>query len=381
MVAFAIAVVVGLTSYALTPPASFAAGGYPGPDALPGVPTYGGYLGTIPVGGHSALSWVCGLDAPNATNHSPKDAVASINGQVAALLPISTQFGCASFIVYVSLTNGSNQLAPCGYAYVQVNGGPWILVHLGNNELLISGIKHYRHVGAYFPFFIPTPDQSVENCPPTSTTTSSTSTSTTITTIPGQTTTTALAPTSTTLPGFNTTSSIYNAGSTSTVPQGPGSSPGHTITTITQVVTLISVVVAAGAAAVGAGGFFAGVPESLVEEYTSEIEPGGGLPFGLFPAGGGGTLAEIGEEEVVILSAYTDVPPGGGYPVAGEVADSTISDDYIAFVVARDEEDEELIFLLGADDDIPIGGGAPMTELSPRTGGVDTPDDSAGSGR
>jgi hypothetical protein len=74
MIALAIAVVIGMASYVLAPMASYGAGGYPGPDVLPGVPTYGSYLGTIPVGGHSPLSWVCGLDAPNTTNTSPKNA-------------------------------------------------------------------------------------------------------------------------------------------------------------------------------------------------------------------------------------------------------------------------------------------------------------------
>ncbi len=385
MVAFAVAVVIGLTSYALTPLASYGAGGYPGPDALPSVPTYGGYLGTIPVGGHSALSWVCGLDAPNATNHSPKDAIAEINGHIAAYLPISTQYGCASFIVYVSLTNGSHQLAPCGYAYVSVDGGPWILVKDGENQLLITGIKHYHHVGAIFPFFIPTPSSSLESCtPPTTTTTAPHSTTipptTTPTTIHGQTTTTAIKPTSTTLPGYRTTTSIFNAGSTSTVPQSINTSPTTGLQKVTQIVTLLSVVVAAGAAAASAGGFFAGVPESLVEEYTSEIEPGGGLPFGLFPAGGAGELAAMDEELLVVLAgAYEDLPGGGGYPVGGEVPDGTVSDEYLA-VLVEEEANEDLVLFIVEEEDTPPGGGAPVTQLNFLTGGLSEGEENPTSG-
>ena len=63
---------------------------------------------------------------------------------------------------------------------------------------------------------------------------------------------------------------------------------GTVIGKITQVVTLIAVVIGAGAAAAGAGQLFLEVPEALVEEYTTEIPPGGGLPFSLFPSGGSG---------------------------------------------------------------------------------------------
>ncbi len=374
MIAFAIAVVLGLTSYALSPTATYGSGGYPGPDALPGVPTYGSYLGTVPVGGHSPISYVCGLDAPNATNHSPKKAVAEINGQFSAFLPISTQFGCAQFVLYVSATNGS-QSAPCGYAYAQINGGKWILVKYGTNYLLITGIKHYHHVGAYFPFFVPTPANQPGSCTSTTTTTNGGGTTTvpnttTPTTIPGQTTTTRLPSTSTTSPGFHTTTTKpFNAGSTSTVPGSINNNPGTVIGKITQVVTVIAVVIGAGAAAAGAGQFLIEVPEALVEEYTTEIPPGGGLPFNLFPAGGSGTLSE---EDLLVLAAGmdTDIPPGGGYSMGGAEADAAASDEFFAQIIGR-LEDEIIVLFVVEDDDIPPAGGAPQDTLSGKTGGMD----------
>ncbi len=374
MIAFAIAVVLGLTSYALSPTATYGAGGYPGPDALPGVPTYGSYLGTVPVGGHSPISYVCGLDAPNTTNHSPKKAVAEINGQFSAFLPISTQFGCAQFVLYVSATNGT-QKAPCGYAYAQINSGKWILVKYGTNYLLITGIKHYHHVGAYFPFYVPTPAHQDPSCTSTTTTTVNGGTTTianttTPTTIHGQTTTTHLPATSTTSPGFHTTTTKpFNAGSTSTVPGSINHDPGTVIGKITQVVTLIAVVIGAGAAAAGAGQFLIDVPEALVEEYTTEIPPGGGLPYNLFPAGGSGTLSE---DDLLVLAAGmgTDIPPGGGYSMGGAEAEGGASDEFFAQIIGRLEENEVLLFIV-EDEDVPPAGGAPQESLTGNTGGMD----------
>jgi hypothetical protein len=374
VIAFVIAVVLGLTSYALSPTATYGSGGYPGPDALPGVPTYGSYLGTVPVGGHSPISYVCGLDAPNATNHSPTKAVALINGQFSAFLPISTQFGCAQFVLYVSASNGHRK-APCGYAYAQINGGKWILVKYGTNFLLITGIKHYHHVGAYFPFFVPTPAHLPPGCSSTTTTTHHGGTTTipnttTPTTIHGQTTTTHISVTSTTSHGFHpTTTKPFNAGSTSTVPGGINDTPGTVVKKITQVVTLVAVVVGAGAAAAGAGQFLIDVPEALVEEYATEIPPGGGLPFSLFPAGGSGTLSE---EDLLVLAAgwSTDIPPGGGFSMGGAVADAGATDEYFAQILGR-LEDDVLVFFLVGDEDTPPAGGVPQDQLSGNTGGSD----------
>ena len=372
VIAFAIAVVLGLTSYALSPSPTFGSGGYPGPDALPGVPTYGSYLGTVPVGGHSPISYVCGLDAPNATNHSPKDAGAYINGQFSAFLPISTQFGCAEFVLYVSATFGS-QTAPCGFAYAQVNGGKWILVRYGTNYLLITGIKHYHHVGAYFPFFVPTPAQLPPECVPTTTTTNGGTTTipntTTPTTVPGQTTTTHVATTSTTIPGFRTTTTKpFNAGSTTTVPVPINNNPGTVLGKITQVVTLIAVVIGAGAAAAGAGQFLIEVPEALVEEYTTEIPPGGGLPYNLFPAGGSGNLSE---EDLLVLAAGTgtDIPPGGGYSMGGTEGDGGASDEFFGQIVGRLENDDIILFSVD-DEAVPPAGGVPQEDVSGNTGGL-----------
>jgi hypothetical protein len=373
VIAFAIAVVLGLTSYALSPSAIYGSGGYPGPDALPGVPTYGSYLGTIPVGHHSPISYVCGLDAPNATNHSPKDAFAYIDGQFTAFLPISTQFGCAEFVLYVSATlNGHD--APCGYAYAQINSGKWILVRYGTNYLLITGIKHYHHVGAYFPFFVPTPANQPASCTSTTTTTNNSTTTTipnttTPTTNPGQSTTTGVSPTSSTIPGFHTTTTKpFNAGSTTTVPNPINSNPGTVIGKITQVVTLIAVVLGAGAAAAGAGQFLIEVPEALVEEYTTEIPPGGGLPYNLFPAGGSGTLSE---EDLLVLAAGTgtDIPAGGGYSMGGASGEGAASDEFFAQIIGRLENEEVVLFIV-EDESIPPAGGAPQDDLSGNTGGL-----------
>ncbi len=368
LLTFTIALVVGFTSYAISPTLGYGAGGYPGPDALPSVPTYGSYLGTIPIGGHSPVSYVCGFDAPNATNHSPKNAIAEINGHISAYLPISTQFGCAEFVVYVSLTNGVNQ-APCGFAYASVNGGTWILVSYGVNYLLISGIKHYRHVAAYFPFTVPPPAVPPAGCATTTTTTSTTiPVITTTTVIHNQTTTTSLHAT-TTLPGFHTTTSNYNAGSTSTIPTSLNNNPGTVIHTITQIITLIAIIIAAGAAAAGIGQFFVEVPEALVEEYTTEIPPGGGLPYNLFPSGGSGTA----DEESVLATvqgASTDIPPGGGYALGGEAPEGTVADEYTAQMAGRSTEENPELFNLD-EDEVPPAGGAPMDELSENTGGIE----------
>jgi hypothetical protein len=369
---FVIAVVVALTSYALTPLPTLAAGGYPGPNALPGVPTYGGVLGEIAVGHHSALDWVCGFDVPNSTNHSPKYAVAYINGVFAADLPIDSQYGCASFILYASLYNGSGMIAPCGYVYVEVNSGPWILAPVGeDDELLVTGIKHYQHVGAIFPFSLIMPPSAADYCPPPPpTTTTTTTTRPTRTTIP---TTTLIPPTSSTFPGLQTTTSHYNAGSTSTVPQAINTSPTTTLEKLTEVITLIAVLVAAGAAAVGAGQFLGEIPESLVEEYTTEIEPGGGLPYEDFPAGGVGVLEEIDEFGIIPVFDFTEMPIGGGYPFGSSVPDATISEGYVAVVL--EESDEDLLIFVVEDTDIPPGGGAPQAKISANSGGLSSEGD------
>ncbi len=360
MVVFAISTMVSVASYALTPPASFAATGYPGPDALPGVPTYGNALGTIPVGHSSHLTYVCGFDAPNATNHSPKYAVATIDGKVAALIPISTQYGCAAFYVSVSNTDGHGHHAPAGYSYVSVNGGPWILVKDGQNWVLITGIKHYHHVGAYFGFYIPVPT------PPTTSTTSTTTPNTTTpttappTTIPGQTTTTQLKPPPTTSPNFHTTTSRYNAGSTSTRPTVPGSTPGSVGGSINQVVTVVAVVVAAGAAGTAVGSTLGGLPEALAEEYATEIPPGGGLPYTLFPTGGVGVVDDVADAVAGGLVVDGDTPPGGGEPLGGSTPGGS---DFIG--------DGDGVEVIVGDDDAQPGGGAPAGVLTSLSGGVD----------
>ena len=373
IIAFAIAVVLGLTSYVLSP-VSYAVGGYPGPDALPGVPTYGTYLGTIPVGGHSPVSYVCGLDAPNGTNHSPKFAIGEINGHISAYIPISTEFGCAQFVVFVKALH-----AKCGFAYASINGGKWILIHYGVNYVLITGIKHYRHVGAYFPFFVPAPNPLPPGCVTTTTTTTTSIPNTSVpTTIPGQTTTSRVHPTSTTFRGHETTSSIYNAGSTSTIPQPINKDPGTDITSITDVTTLIAVVLGAGAAAAGAGQFFTDIPEALVEEYTTEIPPGGGLPYNLFPTGGAGTLSE--EEVFIAAGASTEIPIGGGYVLGSFEPDGTVADEYFALPLGRLEEDDEAVKIFyGGDTEIPPGGGVAMREITDQTGGL-AGESSTGSG-
>jgi hypothetical protein len=330
------------------------------------VPTYGSYLGTIPIGGHSPVSYVCGLDAPNLTNHSPKNAVASIDGIFAGLLPISTQFGCAQFVVYVSATNGTTT-APCGYAYASINGGKWILVADGENYLLVTGVKHNHHVGAYFPFYIPPPAANTPGCPISTTTIPPT---TTPTTVPGQTTTTAVPPTSSTLPGFTTTTGIFNAGSTTTIPKSLNSSPGSALGGIIETIIIISTVVAAGAAAVGAGGFLLDIPEQLAEEYTTELPPGGGLPFSLFPSGSVGSAGELSDSELaaIVAAATTDLPPGGGFPVAGAVAEGTASEEFVV-ELADDEEVAIMLIFTAEDTDIPPGGGASFGELT-ASGGI-----------
>ncbi len=363
LIVFAIATMVSVTSYALTPNLSYAASGYPGPDALPGVPTYGNALGTITLGHSSHLTWVCGFDAPNATNHSPKYAVATINGKVAALLPISTQYGCASFYVSVSSTDGHGHHAPPGYSYVSVNGGPWILVKDGQNWVLVTGVKHYHHVGAYFGFYIPVPT------PPTTTTSTipSTTTPNTLppTTIPGQTTTTRLTPPSTTTPGYRTTTSRYNAGSTSTRPTVPGSSPGSVGGALNQVVTVVAVVVAAGAAATAAGGLVDGIPEALVEEYLTEIPPGGGLPYSLFPTGGVGIVDDLAEGDGILgVVVDSETPPGGGLPVGSSAPGGS---DF--------EGDAGAVDVFVADDDVPAGGGIPFGPSAIFSGGIDELED------
>jgi hypothetical protein len=386
MAASAVAVVVGMASYVLMPMAAYGAGGYPGPDVLPGVPTYGGLLGNIPVGSQSHLTWVCGFDAPNTTNHSPRDAPIFIKGHLAAYLPISTQNGCVSFTVSVSLANAKHQIAPCGYAYVSVNGGPFILVKDGKNSLIVTGIKHYHHVGAILPFNIPTPASTIDYCPHVTTTTrpghhggGTIPTSTTPTTIHNETTTTGLHTTSTTMPGFNTTSSVYDARPTATVPHSLNGSPTTTLKKMKQVITLLAVVVAAGAAATSAGGFFAGVPESLVEEYTSEIAPGGGLPFQFFPVGGVGTLALLDNEPALgsIGAAWSTVPAGGGYPFGSSVPNGTVSSGYSGPPVARTELDDKHGLFIVQTPDTPSGGGSTMSNLSPRTGGSEASGGSA----
>lgn len=361
LIVFVVAVVLAITLYALTPSPILAAGGYPGPDALPGVPTYGGVLGTIPVG-HSATTYVCGFDAPNLTNHSPKDAAVYIDGHLDTYAPISTQYGCVQITVYVSLYNAQHMIAPCGYVYVQVNSGPWILVPVGLNQILVTGVKHYQHVGAIFPFYVPTPPSAIDYCPHVATTTT--------TTVPHRTTTTlpipiiTLTPTSSTLPGYRTTSSRYNAGSTSTVPSGINTTPGTTLSKITEVVVIVAVISAAAAV----GQFIGQIPESLVEEYTSEIEPGGGLPYDDFPAGGVGALAEV--EETVVIAAYdSDIPPGGGYPFGSVVPEGTVAGGFVT--PPLEIEVEVVTFIIAAEDtEIPPGGGAPNTRLNWRTGGL-----------
>jgi hypothetical protein len=364
LIAFVVTAVMAVMGYALTPWA-YAAGGYPGPDALPGVPSYGGYLGTIPAGGHSKLSWICGLDAPNATNHSPKYAIASIGGHVAAFLPITTQYGCAQFIVYVSLYNGHHQIAPCGHVYVSVNGDTaWILVPVGHDDLLITGVKHYHHVGAIFPFVVPTPPSKSDYCPKGGSTTppKKTKPSSSNTTLP---------PPATTMPGYHTTSSMYNAASTDPPPDSFGQSPTTTLKKVSEVVTIVAVVASAGAAAASAGGYVLQIPESLVEEYASEIAPGGGLPFDDFPAGGAGLLSEVYVGNLPV-GDFIGVPPGGGYPFGSSIPDGTVSYAYLGqFMLARDER-EVTTFVVTADTDVPAGGGVAGGGLAPRTGGQES---------
>lgn len=369
LIAFVISVVVCVVSYALAPSA-FAVGPYPGPDALPGVPTYGGYLGTIPVGHHSHLSWICGLDAPNLTNHSPKYAIASIGGHLAAFLPISTQYGCAQFIVYASLYNAKHQIAPCGYAYVSVSGGPWIEVKIGNNDLLISGVKHYRHVGAVFPFKIPTPPSRLDYCPkgasgpppkkpPTK---------------PGH-----VTPPPPTIPGSVGPPPTYNASGTSNPVASPGTSPTTTLKKVTEVVGLIAVVASAGAAAATAGGHIAQIPESLVEEYASEIAPGGGLPFDDLPLGGVGLLSMVDVPDMP-LRDFADVPPGGGYPYGSSVPEGSVSREFMIQMSIVAEEEEMASFFAEGTPGVPGGGGAPMGGLSGRTGGNESSHGTTSSG-
>ena len=380
------AVVIATVSYALTPSFTYGSGGYPGPDALPGIPTYGSYLGTIPVGGHSPVSYVCDFDAPNITNNSPHNAVAYINGHLAQYLPISTQFGCASFVVYVHLGNAKSN-APCGYAYASVNGGPWILVKDGWNSLLITGIKHYHHVGAYFPFFIPVPQIDQQRCHTTTTTTipvttipgTTTPTTAPPTTIPGQTTTTAIGPTST-IPGVSTTSILGQPG-TSSIPYPPNHSPGTVIGSITQIITLLAVVIAAAAAGVGVGELLGEIPEALVEEYLTEVAPGGGLPLDELVVGGAGTLTEIEAEAAAALLALDDsIPVGGGIPYGGLAPDAGAAEEGLVAIVA-DGEEGFVAFELGDATVLP-GGGYPMNELWIFTFGLDMgeEDDQSGGG-
>ncbi len=269
---FLLAIVLGLFSYVLHPGASYAVGGYPGPNAGPAVPTYNNQFGTVTPGHTSPASYMCGFDVPNSTNHSPTTATAYIAGVAIKHLTIDSN-GCVLITVTVFRDPKHSQVL-----LISINGSTVrVPVPCGKIDVVVKGVKSKKHVnpsngaitwtkanvGGTFPF--------TSKCPPPPTTsTSTTSTtlpnsSTTIpdtttptttppTMLPGQTTTTALSKPSTTVPpntvpGVTTT--VYVAASTSTIPQAIGSTGSQVASAASNIaaVAAASIVVASAATA------------------------------------------------------------------------------------------------------------------------------------
>jgi hypothetical protein len=138
------------------------------------------------------------------------------------------------------------------------------------------------------------------------------------------------------------------------------------LTSITDITTLIALIVAAGAAGAGLGVLLGDIPEALAEEYVTELPPGGGLPFDELPSGGAGIVELTEEAAIVLLAVDHDTPPGGGYAYGGLSTDGTASEGGII-----SGEEGWTAAPAGAPDS--SGGGYPMNEIWEITGGnVDT---------